>query len=614
MNDVSYAYMDDVSGWEEHITKARFVDFLAARVPAVMNIENIQDLQRIRFNRCKSLRALKLSNLPSLTTLDVSYCEILNSITIENCPNLLAIDASFCVYCEEITGTFPKLQYLNIFSSPIDMNLVGMNDLLFLDNGLSNTTLKLSDLPSLEVFSTANRKYSLSEITNHPKLKCFSCFIRGQFNADSISENTQLKVIYIDFVIGLTGDISLLTNFEFDSNPIEYRYIDAEMLLYGPWPTANIDARPPQLHQQVFNHPQFNTEAVVDGITGAILGSALFDMMGVGVEFNDKTQSYNLLNMPLSVIWSHPRMNHHCSRFLRGTSTDDTSQAILIMRSLVKSNSENIEPNGKTIFNAGLAKVDLNDFGKRILEWMKVGHPEHKQGGGLGIGRTVFSVITHKNFLIDPIASSFDYWDSNNRAFSANGSVMRNAPCGCIAFWDEPTVIKVAELFGKVTHADPRCVFSTVSIALLISRNLQVRAGLLDSYDIDETIEEAKKHVEGIEDYDDDTNYYSHCKTPSELMLSEKSKIGYSLKAYGSAIWALRYCQTYEEAIINIIREGGDSDTNGAVVGALMGSKLGYSAIPNYLRIYMFDGPWIMRELSEFLALMGLETPTFEKF
>jgi ADP-ribosylglycohydrolase len=51
-----------------------------------------------------------------------------------------------------------------------------------------------------------------------------------------------------------------------------------------------------------------------------------------------------------------------------------------------------------------------------------------------------------------------------------------------------------------------------------------------------------------------------------------------------AALWVvLKYRSSWPEAVAEAIRLGGDVDTLGAIVGALMGTRLGISAIPSHL-------------------------------
>lgn len=46
------------------------------------------------------------------------------------------------------------------------------------------------------------------------------------------------------------------------------------------------------------------------------------------------------------------------------------------------------------------------------------------------------------------------------------------------------------------------------------------------------------------------------------------------------ALWALVHAESYESGINQIIRTGGDTDTNAAIAGAVLGAKFGASGIP----------------------------------
>ena len=66
----------------------------------------------------------------------------------------------------------------------------------------------------------------------------------------------------------------------------------------------------------------------------------------------------------------------------------------------------------------------------------------------------------------------------------------------------------------------------------------------------------------------------------SHLQLGEKSKMGYTLKAMGAALWALWHPSDFTEGLTTVVNEGGDADTNGAPAGAVLGTRFGYNAIP----------------------------------
>ena len=51
--------------------------------------------------------------------------------------------------------------------------------------------------------------------------------------------------------------------------------------------------------------------------------------------------------------------------------------------------------------------------------------------------------------------------------------------------------------------------------------------------------------------------------------------MGYTLKAMQVALWCAREANDFEEALITVVSAGGDTDTNGAVAGAVLGARFG---------------------------------------
>jgi ADP-ribosylglycohydrolase len=98
-------------------------------------------------------------------------------------------------------------------------------------------------------------------------------------------------------------------------------------------------------------------------------------------------------------------------------------------------------------------------------------------------------------------------------------------------------------------------------------------------------------------------------RSVQELELSGNNTIGYCLKSFGAGLWALRYARSFEDGIAQVVREGGDADTNASVVGAMLGAKFGFAGIPKEFVDLMFVGQWLWREMTPYVTLMGLPMP-----
>ena len=69
----------------------------------------------------------------------------------------------------------------------------------------------------------------------------------------------------------------------------------------------------------------------------------------------------------------------------------------------------------------------------------------------------------------------------------------------------------------------------------------------------------------------------SEHSSPSEY----QHQMGWVLIAFGNALWQLLHAENLEEGVIDTVMRGGDTDTNAAIAGALLGAVHGREAIPS---------------------------------
>jgi hypothetical protein len=55
---------------------------------------------------------------------------------------------------------------------------------------------------------------------------------------------------------------------------------------------------------------------------------------------------------------------------------------------------------------------------------------------------------------------------------------------------------------------------------------------------------------------------------------------GWVLTAFRNALWQLLHASNLEEAVVDTVMRGGDTDTNAAICGALLGAVSGRDAVP----------------------------------
>lgn len=181
-------------------------------------------------------------------------------------------------------------------------------------------------------------------------------------------------------------------------------------------------------------------------------------------------------------------------------------------------------------------------------------------------------------------------WEDSGRSSAGNGSVMR---CGAVALrWmnDDEALARNSVTAAAVTHWDPRCVWSTLLTDFAIAACLRG-----EPLERDVLVERATAAVSAagsslsrtdlpLELHRDvraavDTALASDAAV-ADLCLGENRAIGYAPKAMSAALWASRHPNSFEEGLVAVMNEGGDTDSNSPPAGAMLGARFGLEGIP----------------------------------
>jgi ADP-ribosyl-[dinitrogen reductase] hydrolase len=170
-----------------------------------------------------------------------------------------------------------------------------------------------------------------------------------------------------------------------------------------------------------------------------------------------------------------------------------------------------------------------------------------------------------------------------NYASQANGALMRVSPLGIFtSHIDEEEAARLAALDAMITHPHPVCVQANQLYVLAI------RAAV-------------REPLSGEELYGRILKTSAKLKTAAELKVDrdlmgivERARSsppddysthqGWVLIALQNALWQLLHAGNPEEGIVDTVMRGGDTDTNAAICGALLGAVYGASAIPERWR------------------------------
>ena len=238
------------------------------------------------------------------------------------------------------------------------------------------------------------------------------------------------------------------------------------------------------------------------------------------------------------------------------------------------------------------SRLDTREILEAYLEWFR--------SGARGIGGLTREVLT-KTLAGEARASEWVWQSRCERGARplGNGATMRIAPLG-VAFACSPQ--RIADLAAEdasLTHWDPACRQSAGAVALLAAALVRQEPDPLAFTrrylgPLEAEVAEAlhpldlvKVHEEGLDGWD----------------------MGSTLLALKVAVSVLASGLPYAEGVLWTLRQGGDTDTHGAIVGALLGARDGLAAIPLDWRSCVPDGDRILRMAWALWRRCGVPTP-----
>jgi ADP-ribosylglycohydrolase len=286
-------------------------------------------------------------------------------------------------------------------------------------------------------------------------------------------------------------------------------------------------------------------EDIKDKVKGIIFGQAIGDALGLGTEFLTKKQVAELYPDGYDYYDQMVRDKHR-KRWAIGSWTDDTDQFLCVLDSLIENQT-----------------VDELDIAKRFKHWL--------DSNGMGVGQTPYKVLNLPQYEKQPKKGAKLIWKIKKKSIAPNGGLMRNSIVGTYKFWDTDEVIRNSISICELTHYDPRCKDSCAIVSSLIAAELNSQPISWDELNIS---------LDGF-----DKRIKEYTISPNDkienLRLDESNSLGYTLKALNAGVWSYYNSNNFRESLLKIILEGGDADTNGCIVGSLLGAKFGFKSIPS---------------------------------
>ncbi|MGD9510889.1 MAG: inositol monophosphatase family protein [Geminicoccaceae bacterium] len=328
----------------------------------------------------------------------------------------------------------------------------------------------------------------------------------------------------------LTGAGMILT--DGSGRAIDYDRRSFDGCIGGPAPMVErILASPPRRSPGEPCRPAQPRRRVADAAMlsraqGCLLGQIAGDALGSAVEFRTAAD----------IRRSHPRgvttlEDGGTWDLIAGQPTDDGELALALARTLVARGG-----------------FDAAEVGGAYVAWSRSG--PFDIGGTTADG--IAAIATGR-----PLRSESQ----------SNGALMRVSPIGLLAAGDRATAARLAADDARLTHPHPVCQSASAALAAAIA--VGVKGGEADEMS-------AAAHAAAEAEAVRERLVAARTRPPDDY----QRQMGWVLTALHNAFYWLMRGAPLAEAVVATVARGGDTDTNGAVCGALLGSLQGREAVP----------------------------------
>ena len=155
----------------------------------------------------------------------------------------------------------------------------------------------------------------------------------------------------------------------------------------------------------------------------------------------------------------------------------------------------------------------------------------------------------------------------------ANGALMRVSPLGIFGAGRTRTdVMKWAKKDAAITHVHPVCIQANALYAALVAHAIREGGSGAELY---ATLLSWMKRMK-LEDALRETVEQAAEEPPRDYV----SHMGWVLVALQNALWQMVHAASFEEGVVDTVMRGGDTDTNAAIAGALLGAIHGEETVP----------------------------------
>lgn len=287
--------------------------------------------------------------------------------------------------------------------------------------------------------------------------------------------------------------------------------------------------------------------STLDKFTGTLVGCAVGDALGAPVEGMT----------PEAIGEMYGRVTGFIdARFGPGRITDDTQMTVLVAQTISE-----------------IGRFDLEQAGIKFGRWIKTSDDGIKEARGVGMACGV--ACRRLSEGADPLSSGVDS--------AGCGAAMRASPIGLRYYHDHDELRRTAVLQSRVTHTNPEASAGAAAAAFAVAIGV-TDDGALDRAALAERTGAFVERIDrgmavkitGLADYLD--------ASPEEGFAYTGTG-GHVMETVPAAFFAfLRSPYDPEETLLTAVNAGGDTDSVGAIAGAISGAFNGLGALPARMR------------------------------
>jgi ADP-ribosyl-[dinitrogen reductase] hydrolase len=296
------------------------------------------------------------------------------------------------------------------------------------------------------------------------------------------------------------------------------------------------------------HHKTLNLNAIL----GCLLGTAAGDALGLPAEGLSPKQQQRLFG----------RLENHRLLFGRGMISDDTEH---------------------TFFTA-LAWLDAQNnpqrFAQKLAQQLRFWFLCLPPGIGMATARACIRLW----FGVSPQLSGV--------ASAGNGATMRAAILG-VMINDLETLTRFLEASSRLTHTDPRAVWGAWLVGVAAWQHSRNNHNFDDFYTL------AKQHLpvdlsglqQGLDWLRDSLHKAESSQAFALRICGAKGVSGFVLHSVPVCLHVVfRHLQDFQQAMLEILACGGDTDSNAAIVGGIVGARVGKEGIPRVWQDGLLEG------------------------